>query len=288
MNNKGPVAKKPTELGARVVSALILISIALTLTWAGGNAFAVMCAIGGALILYEYFSIVGPVVDGRLRFAAYLGYGIALACWFVEGGQLGVAVALASAGAIAMAESLRKKTAWTAIGLLYAAIPFFALVLLRGSESTALITLLILFACVWGADTAAYFVGRRVGGPKLAPVISPKKTWSGFVGGLAGGVVAAMAVAYIFSRGAGWPGAIIAMALSFAAAIGDLLESWIKRRFGRKDSGVLIPGHGGVLDRTDGLIVAAVLAWALGAFWSGAAFEAGKPGEAFAEVFLLP
>jgi phosphatidate cytidylyltransferase len=134
----------------------------------------------------------------------------------------------------------------------------------------------------------AYFSGRLLGGPKLAPHISPNKTWSGFFGGLAGAVLASLLVAYLFASGAGWAGAALAVLLAIAASIGDLLESWIKRRFGHKDSGRLIPGHGGVLDRIDGLIVAAALTWAIGWLAGGMPLEPGKTGMTFARAFLLP
>ena len=121
-----------------------------------------------------------------------------------------------------------------------------------------------MFAVVWATDIAAYFVGRAVGGPKLAPRLSPNKTWSGSIGGLAGAVLAAVLVVHFGGVG-GMPAAIVvAMALSTVAQIGDLAESAIKRRFGVKDASSLIPGHGGLMDRLDGFVAAAVLACLIG------------------------
>jgi phosphatidate cytidylyltransferase len=117
-------------------------------------------------------------------------------------------------------------------------------------------TILWLLAVVWAADIGAYFTGRAIGGPKLAPAISPGKTWSGFAGG--------MVLAVLVGGGGGWlkagdvslPAVAVAAVVAVASVAGDLLESWVKRRFGAKDSGTIMPGHGGVLDRIDGLLTA--------------------------------
>jgi phosphatidate cytidylyltransferase len=124
--------------------------------------------------------------------------------------------------------------------------------------------MIFLFAVVWATDIAAYFVGRAVGGPKLAPQLSPNKTWSGSIGGLAGAVLAAVAVVKVSGVGSIVAATVIAIALSIAAQIGDLAESALKRRFGVKDAGTLIPGHGGLMDRLDGFVAAAVLACLIG------------------------
>ena len=117
---------------------------------------------------------------------------------------------------------------------------------------------------VWATDIAAYFVGRAVGGPKLAPRLSPNKTWSGSIGGLAGAVLAAVLVVQFSGVGGFLSASLVAIALSIVAQIGDLFESAIKRRFGAKDAGTLIPGHGGLMDRLDGFVAAAVLACLIG------------------------
>ncbi|WP_343039126.1 phosphatidate cytidylyltransferase [Propylenella binzhouense] len=170
------------------------------------------------------------------------------------------------------------RAAWIALGLLYVGIPTAGLVLLRIGGPEAWIGIVFIFAIVWATDTAAYFGGRTIGGPKLWPRISPNKTWSGAVAGLLAGIVAGALVA----AASGAPlvaAAVLAAVLSVASQAGDLLESAFKRRFSVKDSGSLIPGHGGVLDRIDGLYGAAAAAWilSLAGFsgplfgWSGAA-----------------
>ena len=131
-------------------------------------------------------------------------------------------------------------------------------------RSIAVAATIFLFAVVWASDIVAYFIGRTIGGPKLAPQISPKKTWSGAVGG----VVAAIAVAMVFAQPltltSGLALGSIAVMLSVVAQAGDLFESALKRRFGAKDSGHLIPGHGGLMDRLDGFVTAAAVATLIG------------------------
>ena len=148
---------------------------------------------------------------------------------------------------------------WGGLGLLYAALPSAALVLLRAGEG-GLVAILFLAAVVWSGDVAAYFGGRRIGGPRLWPKVSPKKTISGAVCGLAASVAAGLLVAGLAGAGPLLLAALIAAALGAAGQAGDLLESGLKRRFAVKDSGALIPGHGGVLDRLDALFAAAVAA----------------------------
>jgi phosphatidate cytidylyltransferase len=160
------------------------------------------------------------------------------------------------------------------VGLLYCGLPAVALVWMRSLPWGFYATLFVMMV-VWGADIAAYFTGRALGGPKLAPAISPNKTWSGAAGGLVGSLLAAAAMALL------WPGhgnvagitrlAVLALPLAVASILGDLYESWLKRRAGVKDSGQILPGHGGVMDRLDGLVPAAVAG--AGAFlstgWAG-------------------
>jgi phosphatidate cytidylyltransferase len=134
--------------------------------------------------------------------------------------------------------------------------------------------LAFLFATVWVTDIFAYLTGRHLGGPLLAPRLSPKKTWSGAVGGLAGGVVAGVLVAYASAGTHPVAAGVLALILSIAAQGGDLLESSVKRRFGAKDTSTLIPGHGGVMDRVDGFLVAALIAVVIGVLRSGAAAAA--------------
>jgi phosphatidate cytidylyltransferase len=158
---------------------------------------------------------------------------------------------------ICRGSSSRKRPLWLAAGLVYIAVPCIAMSWLRATPETGLAIILWLLAVIWGTDIGAYFAGRGIGGPKLAPRISPKKTWAGLAGGMiAAGVVGAVTAAVL-----DLPGTLGLIAFSMALAVvaqgGDLVESAVKRHFKVKDSGTIIPGHGGLLDRLDGLLTAA-------------------------------
>ena len=169
---------------------------------------------------------------------------------------------------------------WTPAGLAYAGLSGVSLAWLRDGDQAGLLAILFLFAVVWATDIAAYFVGRSLGGPKLAPSISPGKTQSGALGGTVGGVLAGMALAAFAGLGNLPLLAVVAFLLSIVSQIGDLFESWVKRRHGVKDSGTLIPGHGGVMDRVDGLVAAAFALYAIGLMLG----SADKPAQALFAV----
>lgn len=148
-----------------------------------------------------------------------------------------------------------EKIKWQAGGLAYIGIPTLATLWLRSGENGADV-IMWMFAVIWMTDTAAYFVGKSLGGPKLAPKVSPKKTWSGLIGGVLGSMLVGLISSLMFEGSASffmWFSGFLAV----LAQMGDLVESKVKRNFGVKDSGNLIPGHGGVLDRLDGLTLVA-------------------------------
>lgn len=146
---------------------------------------------------------------------------------------------------------------WQAAGFVYALVPALALLWIRERSPIGLELLLWVFVTTWSVDIGAYFSGRAFGGPKLAPTISPNKTWAGLVGGM----LAAAVLGGLWATLLHLPAALLWLAAPFAlgAQIGDLFESWLKRRAGVKDSGTWLPGHGGALDRLDGLVVVATL-----------------------------
>jgi phosphatidate cytidylyltransferase len=158
---------------------------------------------------------------------------------------------------------------WMLAGLVYAGVLLLGPVLLRNDASLGFVAILFLFAIVWITDTAAYFAGRAFGGPKLWPAVSPKKTWSGAIGGTLGGVAAGLLVV----KGAGLAIApmlvLVAVGLSIVSQAGDLLESAVKRHFGAKDASQLIPGHGGLMDRLDGFLTAVAAAAMVGLLRGG-------------------
>ena len=152
---------------------------------------------------------------------------------------------------------------WRVAGMIYAAIVFTAPVLLRADVNNGFVALVFLFAIVWMTDIMGYVVGRAFGGPKLWPAVSPNKTRSGAIGGMAGALAAGIVIGAALSL-AVLPIAILSVILSMMAQAGDLFESAIKRRFGAKDTSHLIPGHGGLMDRLDGFITAALVAALIG------------------------
>jgi phosphatidate cytidylyltransferase len=219
------------------------------------------------------------VADNARRPVIAVG-GAALAVSFAlaAGGQpMGaiVAVIVGALGSIGIAPIVpQHHRGWVAGGVPYAGAIGLAPIILRSDSEDGWVAMVFLFAIVWGTDIVAYFLGRMIGGPKLLPRVSPKKTWSGAISGLVAAVLAAVAVA----KAAGLSGlsviALVAAILSCAAQAGDLFESLVKRRFGAKDSSHLIPGHGGLMDRLDGFVFAAAIAALIGVLRGGVAAPA--------------
>ena len=158
---------------------------------------------------------------------------------------------------------------WLAAGVIYAGVLLFAPLILRRDPALGFTAMLFVFAIVWATDIAAYFAGRAIGGPKLWPAVSPKKTWSGAIGGTLGGIAAGLLVAKLAGLVVAPILVIVALGLSIVAQGGDLFESAIKRQFGAKDSSQLIPGHGGLMDRLDGFLTAAAAAVMVGLIRGG-------------------
>ena len=158
---------------------------------------------------------------------------------------------------------------WVFAGIIYAGALLAAPLVLRADDELGFLAMVLLFAIVWTTDIAGYFAGRSIGGPKLLPAISPKKTWSGAIAGAAGAMIVAVLIASLFGSFPRATIAGIALLLSVVSQLGDLLESWIKRRFGAKDASQLIPGHGGVMDRLDGFWAAALVGCLIGLLRGG-------------------
>ncbi len=254
---------RSSELGRRTVSAVILATVAIAALWIGGWVFALFVIALAVVGLSEWTGICGAVTPLWLRagLLAALALGLALA----HIGSLTWALTLlAAAVGLALTVACASHAwGWAALGVVYVAIPSLALIAFRQEAAQGVSIIVFVALVVWATDIAAYFGGRALGGPKLWPLVSPKKTWSGAVSGLAGAFAVALGFMLIVTAGS-WPAALVlATLLSIGAQAGDLAESAFKRRFGVKDSGAIIPGHGGVLDRVDGLFVALALAWLL-------------------------
>ncbi|WP_439499055.1 phosphatidate cytidylyltransferase [Bosea sp. (in: a-proteobacteria)] len=265
----GPTAG-PSELKLRVLSALVLAAAVLVTTLVGGWPFRLVWALAAGLVAYEWLAMVSR------RNAVPAGIGVALA-----GLALGLAPVSATAlagvsafaafiGAVLMARL--KQRCWLEIGGIVYALAFAVIPpSLRAWPELGLALIIWTFAVAWLTDIAAYFAGRALGGPKLMPSISPKKTWSGALGGAAAGTLGGYAVWALTPGAANIVGPLVVVAASFFASVvsqaGDLFESAMKRRFGAKDSSQLIPGHGGFFDRLDGY-------WAVLVFVGAALFLA--------------
>jgi phosphatidate cytidylyltransferase len=246
------------ELGLRVVSAAVLAPLTVAAAYAGGPIFLLFWTAAACGVLWEWSGLVLPPGSRRSLTLAAAGAALVGAAVAFAAGQAGLAMAVIVAGAVAAAVCASPgRRAWAAAGCAYAGGLLLAPVVLRADPHYGFTALIFLFAVVWATDSVAYFVGRRVGGPKLAPRVSPKKTWSGAVAGVLSAMLVGMVVAWSAEIRNLAAVALIGLALSVVAQAGDLFESALKRRFGAKDAGHLIPGHGGLMDRLDGFLTAA-------------------------------
>jgi phosphatidate cytidylyltransferase len=252
------------DLKPRIASGVVMIVLALATTWVGGPIFLAFWGLAAIGVAWEWQRLIG---GGRLWVrvgACGLGL-VAAAPWALHGHAQLSLVLLIAAGVAAGAAADSDRRLLAGLGALYAGAAMLAPTLLRGSPTQGLAAMLWLYAVVWGTDIGAYFGGRTLGGPKLWPAISPGKTWSG---ALIGAVVSAILGALVAL--ASVPGGVrliplfaLGIVTSALSQAGDLFESALKRRAGVKDSSRLIPGHGGLMDRLDGFIVAAAFAAAV-------------------------
>lgn len=260
--------KSSSELPLRILSAIVLAAVTVGALWVGGLVFAALCAVAAVLILREWMAMSGPFAFRAAPWAlmAFLAVTVVMAR---EEPLQSIGFCALVAAALMFARVTEPRVAWLSLGVIYAGVPAVAAVALRGADtstfgSTGSVAVIFVLAVVWATDTAAYFSGRLIGGPKLAPRFSPKKTWSGAIGGAMAGVAAGCLVAIAADITMRAALAFVALMLSVVGQIGDLTESAMKRHFGVKDSGVLIPGHGGIMDRVDGLVAALAVAVAIG------------------------
>jgi phosphatidate cytidylyltransferase len=248
--------KGPSSLALRTFSALVMAPLAAGAILLGWPYFDILVAAGCAVLAWEWDRLCG----GRFQLAGWLLLGVVLASVAVAGlGLEPQALLLACLGALLIQRVAEAQGGasplWQAAGSLYFSVPAIALLWLRDAFGAPLV--LWLFLAVWATDIAAFAAGRLIGGPHLAPRLSPNKTWAG----LAGGMIGAAAVGALLARGTGADGVGVVAGLSALLAVvaqaGDLAESAVKRHFKVKDASGLIPGHGGLLDRVDGLLAAA-------------------------------
>lgn len=265
-----PASAKWGDLGVRAVSAAVLIPAVLADVWVGGIWFYLFVALIGILMAQEWVNIVHR--DNPLQFALHAAGALCGALLPLDVGLAGGLAAIAVLALLSAAAAAREEPggpAWRYLGVFYVSLPPIAFVVLRQDPQFGIAAILFVMLTVWAADSLAYFAGRIIGGPKLAPRISPKKTWAGLGGAMAGSALAALAVGMAM----GLPGLLVLVVVAALLAVveqaGDLFKSAMKRHYGVKDSGRLIPGHGGVIDRVDGLVAVAAAAALIGALRFG-------------------
>ena len=251
-----------------------MMPAALLVLWAGAPWIVLLVALVGAGMAWEWLQIVGAKTSAAAAVAAATVAALSVLAM----GFLAPAVAFAVAFAVMVVGTLavtllpdaRRVWAWSAGGLIWIVLACLAFVWLRGLPVIGFRLVLWLLILVWAVDIGAYACGRTIGGPRLAPLVSPNKTWAGLAGGVVSAVVAGTLVTAILGFHDRMLYALASGGLAVIEQMGDLMESYAKRRFGVKDSGTLIPGHGGLLDRLDGAIAVAsavALAELLGVNW---------------------
>ncbi len=258
-----------SDLSTRFAAGVAMVVVASLAIYFGGWPFRILVAAGGALMLVEWADMHRVARLWAWTGAIFLALLVSVGAEIVyPAGEMDPVISTASfapawqgfaaAAGLALLIGLLSRRFAMLGGFLYVAIPAFALIVLSWIWFALVFWVMVV---TWATDIFAYFAGRAIGGPKLAPRISPNKTWAGLVGGAAGGAALGWLVAWYFELGTpfNWLGAPMAI----VAQAGDLYESWVKRRAGVKDSGTILPGHGGVLDRADGLLAVAAATFAL-------------------------
>ncbi len=255
------------NLMMRVVAALVLAPTALAIAYAGGWLWATLVTLAAVGLFVEWLMIVGAARETRViasGVAALAAAGLCLAL-----GRIDAALVVLAVGLAAVTLLSRERRIWTATGFVYAAAAETASVLMRLDQMQGFAALMLVLLVVWMTDIGGYFAGRGIGGPKLWPRVSPKKTGAGAIGGFAASLAIASGFAAL-GLGKTGPLLLLGAVLSMASQLGDLFESAVKRRFGVKDSSHIIPGHGGLMDRLDGFVAAVVLAAFFGLLRGGA------------------
>jgi phosphatidate cytidylyltransferase len=245
------------NLMLRVIAALVLAPVAVAIAWLGGWPWTTLVTFAAIGLYVEWLMIVGMARETRVVASGAVALtisGLGLAAGRIDASLLALALGLA---AVALLSPQRRN--WIATGFCYAAAAQIASVLLRLDQTNGFVALILVLQVVWVTDIGGYFAGRGIGGPKLWPRVSPRKTWAGAVGGFAASLVVAAGFA-AFGLGKTGPLLLLGAVLSIASQLGDLFESSVKRRFGVKDSSHIIPGHGGLMDRLDGFVAAVVMA----------------------------
>jgi phosphatidate cytidylyltransferase len=260
------VAEQGRNLLTRVIAALVLAPTAIAIAYAGGWLWAALVTLAAIGLYVEWLMIVDAARQTRVVASGVVALVIAGFC--LASGYLDASLLVLALGFTGVALLSPERRSWTATGFFYAAAAEIASVLVRLDRVEGFAALILILLVVWVTDIGGYFAGRGIGGPKLWPRISPKKTWAGAIGGFAASLAIAVGFA-AFGLGKTGPLLLLGAVLSIVSQLGDLFESAVKRRFGVKDSSHLIPGHGGLLDRLDGFVAAVVLSAIFGVLRGG-------------------
>jgi phosphatidate cytidylyltransferase len=267
-NPSGMITPGNRDLMLRICSALVLAPLAIGTAYLGGWPFAIFWSLAAIGVFWEWSALVAG--HDRRSVVMVGGAALVISLALAAGGRLMGAVIVIALGIIGIAPiAALHHRGWVAGGVPYAGAIGLAPIALRSDSEDGFVAVMFLFAIVWTTDIVAYFFGRMIGGPKLLPRVSPRKTWSGAISGLAAAVLAAIVVAKLAGLSGSFSIALVAALLSSVAQAGDLFESQLKRTFGAKDSSHLIPGHGGLMDRLDGFVFAAALAALIGILRGG-------------------
>src|SRR5262245_6295360 len=245
----------PTRLISAVVMAVLALGSVVASIWT----FVALAIASGVIVSWEWGRLVrksGFDAIAMMQCAAVAAVAVTVAVFRPGLALIATALALTGTGLAASSPTL----GWSLLGIAYSVLPAWSMVWLRSDQALGATALLYLLAVAWTTDTASYAGGRLIGGPKLAPKISPQKTWSGLLVGTFAPALIGFAFALFLGETSGWRLALVSVVIAASCQIGDLTESAAKRRFGAKDMSNLIPGHGGLLDRIDGLLIAAIAA----------------------------
>ncbi|GAA0664321.1 phosphatidate cytidylyltransferase [Sphingomonas insulae] len=240
--------KRPSELAIRTVTGLGLIAVALVALALGGFPFWLLTVTAGVFMMAEWSDLHGAEAKTKRLGQYVLFVPLAIMCPIAAGPNFFALGLLVGAFFFLTIVTRRPQLG---LGVLYCGLPIYALLLIR-HEPDGIRNALWALAIVWATDIGAYFAGRSIGGPKLAPRVSPNKTWAGLIGGIALATLLALVMQRVYLLPLRF--VVATPLLAIVAQGGDLYESWLKRRAGVKDSGSVIPGHGGFLDRLDGLV----------------------------------
>ena len=268
-----PPERRPAEVVRRLLSAAVLAAVAVLITQLGGMWFALPALVLAGVLLHEWHRLSatpGYLFSAAAVTAAWIAIAwqenLVMALYALVVGMIGGAFYL-------LARGKEARVPWAVSGMAYAVVPMVALVWMRNADGSSIV-LLWMFLVIWASDSAAFVVGRVVRGPLLYPSVSPAKTWAGAIGGLLASVATGIGTAAMIQETL-TTALVLSVIVCIAAQSGDLLQSALKRRWQVKDTGRLIPGHGGLMDRLDSLVLAAPV---FAVVWTVLSLEVGDAG----------